>query len=288
MGRAVHETAWPTRQIRRSLCSLPPPPITMDLRFQQGARGGRFRDTGASAEAKRACGGGGWEKAAKTQVIVPQKPRRASEDQGNRPVAPVPKPEVRPLGNTPGTPGPAGAPLVTACPAAAAPPVLGTQHRDSEWPEAPCAATEQLRADPLRPSFSQKEAPNTSSSAGRGLRAQERRPHRTPGWALGAAVRPLLLTGASKDRASDLLVDPCPLSPSGGPPCVVRREAAGSRPPADKGSHQGFCPGRNLHFPRKRLILYYFYLFLLAQVLTLGQHPNPSEISLKRSQSFST
>lgn len=36
---------------------------------------------------------------------------------------------------------------VTACRTAVVPPLLGTQHRDSESPEAPCGATEQLRDD---------------------------------------------------------------------------------------------------------------------------------------------
>lgn len=102
-------------------------------------------------------GFGGQEKAAKIQVIIPQKQWIALEDQGKS--TSVKSAQAR--GSAPSkyhwTPGPASSPLVTACPAAATLPFLGTQHRDSESPEVPCAVTEQLRADSYSPAFRRQQ-----------------------------------------------------------------------------------------------------------------------------------
>lgn len=126
----------------------------------------------------------------------------------------MPKPEVRPLRNTTGTPGPASSPHVTACPAAAARLFLGTQHRDSESLRLPVLPQRSPGPIPtaLRPGESggSKEARSSQQEVGSGGGSRPK----SPGPATHSAHRALprrpcvhlaLLARASTARVSWML-----------------------------------------------------------------------------------
>lgn len=97
----------------------------------------------------------GEEKAAKIRKsLSPRSKRWLEKTKEDQPASKVPKPEVRPLGNTAGTQARQLSPQVSPPPARPLQHLPSLGHNTgtvSESPGAPCAATDQLRVDSYHP-----------------------------------------------------------------------------------------------------------------------------------------